>query len=207
MIVIDTSESTAGALVKAFLRETFGILRTSGRFFDRCNVAVMQCDDAVRELTFLHSAEEWERYAAALTLHGGGGTDFRPAFARIAELQREGTLRELQGILYFTDGKGTYRARPPACQTAFLFVEDGAEPPPSPPWGDTADAFGAGVSAAARPPRPPSTGRNGTPRNCRNCKNAAWRQQGEGPWTSNAPNRRSKTPSGPTWPPTTPARR
>ena len=134
VIVIDTSESTAGALVKAFLRETFGILRTSGRFFDRCNVAVMQCDDAVRELTFLHSAEEWERYAAALTLHGGGGTDFRPAFARIAELQKEGTLRELQGILYFTDGKGTYPARPPACQTAFLFVEDGAEPPPSPPW-------------------------------------------------------------------------
>ena len=39
VIVIDTSESTAGALVKAFLRETFGILRTSGRFFDRCNVA------------------------------------------------------------------------------------------------------------------------------------------------------------------------
>ena len=94
----------------------------------------MQCDDAVRELTFLHSTEEWERYAAALTLHGGGGTDFRPAFARIAGLQKEGTLRELQGILYFTDGKGTYPARPPGCQTAFLFVEDGAEPPPSPPW-------------------------------------------------------------------------
>ena len=33
VIVIDTSESTAGALVKAFLRETFGVLRTSGRFF------------------------------------------------------------------------------------------------------------------------------------------------------------------------------
>lgn len=134
VIVIDTSESTAGGLVKAFLRETLGILRTSGRFFDRCNVAVMQCDDAVRDLVFLHGAEEWERYAAALTLHGGGGTDFRPAFARIEQLRSEGRLRELQGILYFTDGKGTCPTRPPTCQTAFLFVEDGAEPPPTPPW-------------------------------------------------------------------------
>ena len=35
VIVIDTSESTAGRLVRAFLRETFRLLRTSGGFFDR----------------------------------------------------------------------------------------------------------------------------------------------------------------------------
>lgn len=134
VIVIDTSESTAGRLVRAFLRETFRLLRTSGGFFDRCNVAVLQCDDAVRDVTFLHGAQDWERYASALTLQGGGGTDFRPAFARIEALQAEGRLRDLQGILYFTDGKGTFPARPPGCQTAFLFVEDGAPAPPTPPW-------------------------------------------------------------------------
>lgn len=134
VIVLDTSESTAGNLVKAFLRETFRLLRTNGRFFDRCRVAVLQCDDAVRDVTLLHGTEDWDRYAAAFTLQGGGGTDFRPAFARIEELQRQGQLRDLQGILYFTDGKGTFPTRPPQCQTAFLFLETGTPPPPTPPW-------------------------------------------------------------------------
>ena len=134
VIVIDTSESTAGELVKAFLRETFGLLKTSGSFFSKCNIVVMQCDDAVRDITFLKDTETLERYAASLTLNGGGGTDFRPAFARIDELQKEGRLRDLQGVLYFTDGKGTFPARPPAYQTAFLFLEDGSPPPEVPPW-------------------------------------------------------------------------
>lgn len=134
VIVIDTSESTAGELVKSFLRETFGLLKTSGSFFSKCNIVVMQCDDAVRDITFLKDTETLERYAAALTLNGGGGTDFRPAFARIDELQKEGRLRDLQGVLYFTDGKGTFPARPPAYQTAFLFLEDGSPPPEVPPW-------------------------------------------------------------------------
>ncbi len=134
VIVIDTSESTAGELVKSFLRETFGLLKTSGSFFSRCNIVVMQCDDAVRDITFLKDTETLERYAASLTLNGGGGTDFRPAFARIDELQKEGRLRDLQGVLYFTDGKGTFPARPPAYQTAFLFLEDGTPPPEVPPW-------------------------------------------------------------------------
>lgn len=51
----------------------------------------MQCDDAVRDLTFLHSTDELDRFAACLTLTGGGGTDFRPAFAKIEELRRDGT--------------------------------------------------------------------------------------------------------------------
>ncbi len=134
VIVIDTSESTAGELVKAFLRETFGLLKTAGSFFSRCNIVVMQCDDAVRDIAFLRDTESLEKYAAALTLTGGGGTDFRPAFARIEELQKEGRLRDLQGVLYFTDGKGTFPARPPAYQTAFLFLEDGAVPPEVPLW-------------------------------------------------------------------------
>ena len=88
------------------------------------NIAVMQCDDAVRDLTFLHSTDELDRFAACLTLTGGGGTDFRPAFAKIEELRRDGTLRDLQGVLYFTDGKGTYPTRRPPYETAFLFLEN-----------------------------------------------------------------------------------
>ena len=46
-----------------------------------------------------------DRYTESFTLVGGGGTDFRPAFARIEQLRAEGPLRDMQGVLYFTDGK------------------------------------------------------------------------------------------------------
>ena len=134
VIAVDTSMSTSGELVKAFLKETFGLLKTGESFFAKCNIAVMQCDDAVRDLTFLHSTDELDRFAACLTLTGGGGTDFRPAFAKIEGLRRDGTLRDLQGVLYFTDGKGTYPTRRPPYETAFLFLETGTPPPNTPPW-------------------------------------------------------------------------
>ena len=111
--------------------------------------------DAVRDLTFLHSTDELDRFAACLTLTGGGGTDFRPAFAKIEELRRDGTLRDLQGVLYFTDGKGTYPTRRPPYETAFLFLETGT-PPPGPP--------GPAPSRRGRTPRrtPFSTRRRST---------------------------------------------
>ena len=77
------------------MKETFGLLKPA-RAFCQMQHRVMQCDDAVRDLTFLHSTDELDRFAACLTLTGGGGTDFRPAFAKIEELRRDGTLRDLQ---------------------------------------------------------------------------------------------------------------
>lgn len=133
-IVLDTSESTSGELVKAFLKETFTLLKSADTFFAKCRVLVLQCDDAVRGETFLTDLDSLDRYARNFVLKGGGGTDFRPAFARIEELRREGRLRELQGALYFTDGKGTYPSRRPGYDTAFLFLDNGEPPPEVPPW-------------------------------------------------------------------------
>ncbi|MGN0983692.1 MAG: VWA-like domain-containing protein, partial [Gemmiger sp.] len=134
VIVLDTSESTSGTLVKNFLKETFGLLKSGESFFRRCRILVLQCDDAVRGEAWLHDLDALERYAARLTLTGGGGTDFRPAFDRIGQLLREGKLTDLQGVLYFTDGKGIYPARRPPFETAFLFLDDGTPPPEVPPW-------------------------------------------------------------------------
>ena len=55
---------------------------------------------------------------------GGGGTDFRPAFEYISQLQSEGELRNLKGMLYFTDGYGQFPAKAPAYDVAFVFVND-----------------------------------------------------------------------------------
>ena len=134
VIVVDTSESTAGELVKAFLKETFTLLKSQDSFFRQCRILVMQADNAVRDETWLNDLDALDRYTAQFTLVGGGGTDFRPAFARIAQLRQDGALRDLQGVLYFTDGKGIYPAKRPPFETAFLFLEDGTPPPDVPPW-------------------------------------------------------------------------
>lgn len=134
VIVLDTSESTSGELVKAFLKETFGLLKNGESFFRQCRILVLQCDDRVRDETWLTDLETLDAYAARLTLTGGGGTDFRPAFARITQLLAQGKLTDLQGVLYFTDGQGTYPARRPPFDTAFLFLDTGAPPPDVPPW-------------------------------------------------------------------------
>ena len=47
VIVLDTSESTAGELVKNFLRETFTLLKSQDSFFRQCRILVMQADNAV----------------------------------------------------------------------------------------------------------------------------------------------------------------
>ena len=134
VIVLDTSESTAGELVRAFLRETFTLLKSQDSFFRQCRILVMQADNAVRDESWLNDLDALDRYAEHFTLVGGGGTDFRPALARIEALRAEGPLRDIQGVLYFTDGKGVYPARRPPFDVAFLFLETGAPPPEVPPW-------------------------------------------------------------------------
>lgn len=44
VIVLDTSESTAGELVKAFLKETFTLLKSQDSFFRQCRILVLQAD-------------------------------------------------------------------------------------------------------------------------------------------------------------------
>ena len=122
VIVIDTSFSTSGKLVQAFLRETFSLLVESGIFLDRCRVRVLQCDDAVREDTLLTSPDQMLRMADNFTIIGGGGTDFRPAFRYLYQLKEKGELKGLRGMLYFTDGKGIYPNRRPPWETVFVFA-------------------------------------------------------------------------------------
>ena len=52
----------------------------------------------------------------------------------IVKLRAQGTLRNLQGVLYFTDGKGIYPSRRPPYDVAFLFLDTGEPVPDVPPW-------------------------------------------------------------------------
>ena len=134
VIVIDTSMSCSGDLVRKFLEETYHILAETESFFRKVHIRILQCDDAVRADQLITTGEELKRYMDHLQLYGDGGTDFRPAFTYVQQLIDQGEFKNLKGLLYFTDGKGTFpRKRPPYDAAFILFREDYKEVS-VPPW-------------------------------------------------------------------------
>lgn len=134
VIVIDTSMSCSGELVKRFLEETYSALSENNSFFRKVNIHILQCDEQVKEDRKITCGEELKRYMEELTLKGGGGTDFRPAFSYVEDLLKRGELSGLKGLIYFTDGRGIYPAKKPPYQTAFAFVREDYEDVDVPAW-------------------------------------------------------------------------
>ena len=134
VIVIDTSGSVSDGLVQAFLQKTYNILKSTESFFNRVEVRILQCDTQIQQDTRITRLEDLEAYLRDFRLQGFGGTDFRPAFRHVDELRRSGALARLKGLLYFTDGVGTYPERKPDYDVAFVFVEDPDNEYNVPPW-------------------------------------------------------------------------
>ena len=106
VIAVDTSMSTSGELVRQFLACTYAILRSTETFTRRVHIRILQCDDRLRSDTVIHDLGELRGYMENFTLAGGSATDFRPVFAHVAQLQKEGAFTALRGLVYFTDGMG-----------------------------------------------------------------------------------------------------
>lgn len=135
VIAIDTSGSTFTHLVRRFLQKTYNIIKQQQYFQHRFNLHIIQCDAAVQEDAVITCDQELEAYISNLQVHGGGGTDFRPVFSHVEKLRREGRFRDLRGLIYFTDGMGTYPATRTPYQTAFVFLEsDTYDDRNVPPW-------------------------------------------------------------------------
>ena len=124
VIAIDTSGSVQGETVQRFLQKTYNILKSQESFFSKINLHIIQCDAAVQENVKITTQEEFDSYLKTMQFHGFGGTDFRPVFRYVQELIDKKEFRNLKGLLYFTDGLGTYPQSPPPYQTAFLFLDD-----------------------------------------------------------------------------------
>ena len=136
VIAIDTSASTKDGLVRKFIERTYSILADETSFFSKMNVLIIQCDAAVTDVTRIESLRDLDRYLDHLEIRGLGGTDFRPVFDYVDEALMRGDLDDLGGLIYFTDGQGTYPKRRPAYETAFVFLDsdDAAASAPVPPW-------------------------------------------------------------------------
>lgn len=124
VIAIDTSGSCQGDLVKKFLNKTFSILKDTESFSQRVNIHIIQCDTRVQHDTKIENLQDLETFMKDMKLYGFGGTDFRPVFEYVEELNRKHEFENLSGLIYFTDGYGTYPQNPTTYKTAFAFLED-----------------------------------------------------------------------------------
>ena len=124
VIAIDTSASCRAGLVQEFLSETAAVLSGQESYFREVRIHLLECDDRIRADTLFTSPDGLKRAAGEWTVHGGGGTDFRPVFAYVEDLQAKGELRDLRGLMYFTDGFGVYPGKATPYETAFVFRKD-----------------------------------------------------------------------------------
>ena len=134
VIAIDTSGSTSGELVQKFVQKTYNILKSTESFFTKINLHIIQCDAAIQEGRKSTCQEELDEYLKTMQIHGLGGTDFRPVFQDVEQLRQNREFANLKGLIYFTDGYGTFPAKKPDYDTAFVFIDDEYNNPDVPPW-------------------------------------------------------------------------
>ncbi len=134
VIAIDTSGSVSGELVQRFVQKTYNILKSSESFFSKINLHIIQCDAEIQEDVKITTQEEFDNYLKNMQLRGFGGTDFRPVFSYVNTLIKNHEFTNLKGLIYFTDGFGTFPERQPDYHTAFVYINDGYENPDVPVW-------------------------------------------------------------------------
>ncbi len=98
-IVIHTSMSCSGDLVKKFLEETYGVLTKKQRAFFIGIIHMIFSVMMVQNYQKITDEKELKEYMEHLELIGEGGTDFRPAFEYVNYLIEQVNLLS-EGIEY-----------------------------------------------------------------------------------------------------------
>ena len=134
VVAIDTSGSTSGETVQKFLNKTYNILKNSESYFSKVNIWIIQCDAMIQEAKKITSQEEFDDYIRNFQIKGLGGTDFRPVFDFVNKLVYNKEFTKLKGMIYFTDGYGTFPQKKPDYETAFVFLQNEYNNLEVPPW-------------------------------------------------------------------------
>jgi predicted metal-dependent peptidase len=115
LAAIDTSGSMGTRELGEIARQLIPLSRLA-------RITVVECDATI------HRVYPFKR--TLVTVVGRGGTDFRPVFAR--EFLRK---HRPDGVVYFTDGAGTFPEEPPAVRTLWVLTSPGGF---ACPWGERA---------------------------------------------------------------------
>ncbi len=134
VIVIDTSGSCSGEIVRRFLTETWEIFQEKENFFRDMRIHLIQCDCLIQEHVCVTCEEEWKDYLEHMTVKGHGDTDFTPVFRLVDGMVEKGEVKHLKGLLYFTDGDGIYPEKKPDYDTAFVFLNEELRKGRAPDW-------------------------------------------------------------------------
>lgn len=118
-LISDTSGSMGTREQTATMSEVAGVFQTIG-----APVHLISCDAAVHDTLRVASRTDLKR-----TLHGGGGTDFRPGITTALALRPRPEV-----LVYCTDGQGTYPdAPPPGVRVIWVLLGKWTT---TPPWGE-----------------------------------------------------------------------
>ena len=134
VIAIDTSGSTSGELVQKFVQKTYNILKSTESFFSKINLHIIQCDADIQEDVKITCQTDFDEYIKNMKIHGLGGTDFRPVFSYVEKMRKNQEFTNLKGLIYFTDGFGTFPIKKPDYETAFIFIDEEYNNPVVPTW-------------------------------------------------------------------------
>ncbi len=108
-VAVDTSASVEEEMLGLFLAELEGIMQ----LFPHYTIELIECDAKIQHLQTLTPIEP-----LVATLHGGGGTDFRPVFTYLEEAGAQWRF-----LIYFTDGEGHYPDTVPAIDTLWVLSQ------------------------------------------------------------------------------------
>ena len=117
VVAVDTSGSCIGELPN-FLRETRALLDQLTETMEVKRVWYLECDTEIQNEVIYEG--DGIRYALTEehTYDGGGGTDFRPVFERVAEYEGQGG--SVAGLLYYSDGQGAFPVEAPDYPCYFI---------------------------------------------------------------------------------------
>lgn len=119
VVAIDTSGSIGANCLKQFAAELSKISHLVNE------VTAMSCDAAVQEVVKIN---KFDNFLGKLAFKGGGGTDFRPVFTKVKEMN---LVPEL--LIYLTDTYGSFPDKQPGYPVLWCITDDNGRVP----WGQS----------------------------------------------------------------------
>lgn len=128
VVAIDTSGSCEGDICRRFIQELGGLMRDVEQEGVRYRLLLLQCDTEIQQEVLVENQEDVERLGEVFEPRGFGGTDFSPVFEQVAHRQEDGTLGQVKGLIYFSDGWGNFPQVGPEYPTIFVLHDSDGRP-------------------------------------------------------------------------------